>query len=177
VTKRESGMSGKLKIVFVAGVLVANSAFAAGGGGSAPSYTPSPEKQVDVKAEYRAGLEAIDAKDFKGAIKHLKVVAEAAPKSADVQNYLGYSYRKSGDSKAALKYYLKALKIMPTHAGANEYLGELYLEQKNLPKAEERMAALTACCATTPQAKQLMDALAEYKAGGTFTAKPPMLSY
>jgi Flp pilus assembly protein TadD len=170
-------MSAKLKLGVVAGMMLASAALAAGGGGSAPSYTPAPEKQVDVKAEYRAGLQAIEAKDFKAAIKHLKIVSGAAPKSADVQNYLGYSYRKSGDSKAALKYYMKALKIMPTHAGANEYLGELYLEQKDLPKAEERMAALTACCATSPQAKQLMDALTEYKAGGTFTAKPPMLSY
>jgi tetratricopeptide (TPR) repeat protein len=171
-------MSLNVKLMFAVGACgFAAAALASGGGGSAPSFTPPPERQIDVKAEYRAGLEAIDAKNFKAAIGHLKTVASAAPKSADVQNYLGYSYRKNGDAKAALKYYLKALKIMPTHAGANEYLGELYLEQKDLPKAEERMAVLTACCATTPQAKQLMDALTEYKAGGAFTARPPMLSY
>jgi tetratricopeptide (TPR) repeat protein len=164
-------------LIGASGLLAAGLAFAAGGGGSAPSFTPPPERQIDVKAEYRAGLEAIDAKDFKAAIKHLKLVSSAAPKSADVQNYLGYSYRKSGDSKAALKYYMKALKIMPTHAGANEYLGELYLEMKDVPKAEERMAVLTSCCKETPQAKQLLDAMTEYKAGGNFTAKPPMLSY
>ncbi len=169
----------QMKLVLGMGVMMLTGlAFAAGGGGSggsAPSFTPSP--QIDVRAEYKSGLDAIGAMDYKGAIKHLKNVVGAVPKFADANNYLGYSYRKAGDKKAALKYYMKALKIEPNHAGANEYLGELYLEQKDLPKAEERMAVLTACCANTSQAKQLMDALTEYKAGGTFNAKPPVLSY
>ncbi len=160
-------------------VAVSTLAFAAGGGGggggSMPSASSAP--QMDPRAEYKSGLDAIGAANFKKAIKHMKNVIAAAPKFADAHNWLGYSYRKSGDSKAALKYYQKALKLEPTHAGANEYLGELYLEMKDVPKAEERMAVLTACCATTTQAKQLKDALTEYKAAGTFTAKPPMLTY
>ncbi len=146
-----------------------------GGGGSMPAASSAP--QVDPRAEYKSGLDAIGAANYKKAIMHLKNVAAAAPKFADAQNWLGYSYRKTGDSKTSLKYYQKALKLEPNHAGANEYLGELYLELKDMPKAEERMAVLTACCAATSQAKQLADAIAEYKAGGKFTAKPPMLTY
>lgn len=171
-------MSGTVKILASVAVLVHVSvAVAAGGGGSSPAPSFSPSPQIDVRAEYKSGLDAIGALDYKKAIRHLRLVVEAMPKFADAQNYLGYSYRKAGDKKAALKYYLKALKLDPKHAGANEYLAELYLEQKDLPKAEERMAVLNACCANSSQAKQLADALAEYKASGTFNPKPPVLSY
>jgi Flp pilus assembly protein TadD len=152
-------------------------ALAAGGGGSSSMPSEVSAKPIDLRAEYKSGLDAIAAANYKKGVKHMRTVVAATPKFADAHNWLGYSYRKSGDKKAALKSYLKALKLEPNHAGANEYLGELYLEQKDLPKAEERMAVLNACCANTPQAKQLMDALTEYKAGGTFTAKPPMMSY
>jgi Flp pilus assembly protein TadD len=166
-----------LMLTLVSGVLtVSNSAYSAGGGGgSMPSASAAP--QIDLRAEYKSGLDALGAQNYKKAIKHFRAVTGGAPKLADAHNWLGYSYRKSGDTKAALKSYLKALKLEPNHAGANEYLGELYLEQKDLPKAEERMAVLNSCCAATSQAKQLADAMAEYKAGGTFTAKAPLLSY
>ena len=43
-------------------------------------------------------------------------------------------------------FYTKALEIKPRHLGANEYLGELYLEQGELEKAEERLAVLDKAC-------------------------------
>jgi Flp pilus assembly protein TadD len=168
-----------LMACLVAGALAltvpATAAGGGGGGGSMPSAPSGP--QVDLRGEYKSGLEALGVQNYKKAIKHFRTVTGGAPKLADAHNWLGYSYRKSGDKKAALKSYLKALKLEPNHAGANEYLGELYLEQKDLPKAEERMAVLNSCCAATSQAKQLADALTEYKSGGTFTAKAPLLSY
>lgn len=158
---------------------VSATAMASGGGGggswSAPASVAEPP--VDLTAEWRAGVDALKAQDYKAAIKHLRLVAREKGKDADAQNYLGYAYRKSGDSKQAMKYYGKALALNPNHPGANEYLGELYLEMKDVAKADERLAVLNACCAASPVTQQLADAIAEFKSKGNFVAKPPMLSY
>ena len=47
-----------------------------------------------------------------------------------------------GDKAKAMTYYTKALNLEPNHLGANEYMGELYLELNDLAKAEERLADL-----------------------------------
>jgi tetratricopeptide (TPR) repeat protein len=44
-------------------------------------------------------------------------------------------------------YYAQALKIDPDHKGANEYLGELYLEIGAIDKAKRQLARLDAICA------------------------------
>ena len=64
----------------------------------------------------------------------------------------------------ALEYYEKALKLKPNHVGANEYLGELYLEMKNLPKAEERLAVLAKACNGCEEQKELEEKIADFKA-------------
>ena len=47
---------------------------------------------------------------------------------ADVYNLLGFSLRKSGDTKTAMTFYQKALEFDPDHKGALEYSGELYVQ-------------------------------------------------
>jgi tetratricopeptide (TPR) repeat protein len=46
----------------------------------------------------------------------------------------------------ALDYYQQALAIEPDHRGANEYLGELYLQTGQPEKAEERLKVLDEEC-------------------------------
>ena len=46
----------------------------------------------------------------------------------------------------ALDAYQKALAIDPEHLGANEYLGELYLQTGDLAKAKERLETLDDVC-------------------------------
>ena len=87
----------------------------------------------------------IDAKDWPNAIADLKALAETT-QSADVFNLLGFSLRKSGDFPQALTYYTKALDLDPNYKGAHEYLGELYLETKDLAKANEQLAILEGLC-------------------------------
>jgi len=65
---------------------------------------------------------------------------------ADAYNLLGFSHRKLGDVEAALAHYGKALALEPKHRGANEYLGELYLELGQLDKARERLKVLDGAC-------------------------------
>lgn len=89
----------------------------------------------------------IAAEDYKGALAELRDLAEDN-QQADVYNLLGFTLRKTGDYQTALTYYTKALDLDPGHLGAHEYLGELYVETGNLPKAKEQLAVLTQLCPT-----------------------------
>jgi hypothetical protein len=44
---------------------------------------------------------------------------------------------------------------MPKHLGANEYLGELYVELGQMDKAKERLAVLAAACGNCAQEQDL----------------------
>jgi len=42
-------------------------------------------------------------------------------RSADIQSYLGFAYRKSGQLEPAFRNYKKALALNPRHRSAHEY--------------------------------------------------------
>jgi len=65
--------------------------------------------------------------------------------NADILNDYGFSLRKQKQYEKAEKYYLEALRIDPNHKGANEYLGELYLETKRPAEANKRLEVLKTC--------------------------------
>jgi tetratricopeptide (TPR) repeat protein len=96
--------------------------------------------------DYSRGVQALEAKDWRGAIRLLSSVALRDTRNADVQNYLAYAYRNAGELPLAFKHYSRALELNPRHRGAHEYLGEAYLMIGNLPKAEEHLAALKQIC-------------------------------
>ena len=128
---------------------------AAGGGGS-KAAPPDPN--------YTKARELIDAERYADAIPLLQKVVDAKPNSADAFNYLGYSHRKIGQIDAAMKYYNRALELQPRHLGANEYLGELYLELGELAKAEERLKVLDkACFFGCEEYSELKQAIKDYK--------------
>jgi hypothetical protein len=62
-----------------------------------------------------------------------------------------------------MTYYTKALNKEPNHLGANEYMGELYLEMNDLPKAEERLAVLKSACGDCDEYDDLEDEIDDYK--------------
>ena len=96
--------------------------------------------------DYAAGKKAIEMKDWNAAIKSLSSAALRDTRNADLQNYLGYAYRNSGQMELAFKHYGRALQFNPRHRGAHEYLGEAYLLVNNLAKAEEHLVALQKIC-------------------------------
>jgi len=87
----------------------------------------------------------IKAKDFQAALAELKILADTH-QHADVYSLMGFSLRKTGDYSTALTFYKKALDFDADHKGAHEYLGELYVETGNLPKAREQLAVLMKLC-------------------------------
>lgn len=109
------------------------------------SESPAPAA-AKTDPDYTAGKKAINARDWPRAIAALNAAAQRDGNNADIQNLLGYAQRNSGHLDVALKHYDKALALNPRHRGAREYLGELYLMQNNLAKAEEQRAALDKLC-------------------------------
>ena len=125
--------------------LAATPCFAAGSGGSSStdttSTTPGPSS-----GDYQTAKKKIDAGDYKGAIPILENLVKSSPRNADALSELGFCYRHLGQKEKALAYYNKALSVEPKHLGANEYMGELYLQMGMLPKAKERLAVLSDAC-------------------------------
>lgn len=132
----KTGMAGLLSLGLLFG---ANAAFAMGGG----SDSGAPVKQ---KSTYAMAVEKVKARNFVSAIPMLRDVVSKEPSNADALNYLGFSYRETGDLKSAMTYYRRALAVDPNHKGANEYLGELYVRMGDLPKAEAQLAKLDRLC-------------------------------
>ena len=84
-------------------------------------------------------------KNYLKAYDILKEANKIEPNNPDVLNYLGFTLRKTGDLKNAEIFYLEGLKMDATHAGINEYLGELYLETNRIELAKERLEAIKGC--------------------------------
>jgi len=101
---------------------------------------------VALDPDYAAGKKAIEAKNWNAAIKPLSSAALRNPDNADIQNYLGYAYRKAGKLDLAFKHYNRALALNPRHRGAHEYVGEAYLSKGDLKSAQKHLAALREIC-------------------------------
>lgn len=93
---------------------------------------------------YAVGL--INAERFEDALLALDRAQFAIGPHPDILTYRGFASRKLGRYDAALEYYAEALALDPNHIGANEYLGELYLEMGRLEDAERQLARLDALC-------------------------------
>ena len=88
----------------------------------------------------------IENEQYQQAIDALGEALEKEAEDADLLNLYAFSNRKLERFDVALDYYTRALEIEPRHRGANEYLGELYLQLGDLEKAEERLAVLDKAC-------------------------------
>ena len=130
---------------------------------AAPADEESDEQQIE--PEYAAGKTAIEARDWPAAIRLLSSAALRDTRNADIQNYLGFAYRSTGELSLAFNHYNRALLLNPRHRGAHEYLGEAYLMIGNAGKAEEHLAALEKICLLAcEEFGQLQRKLAEYRA-------------
>jgi len=114
--------------------------------------------------DYAAGKAAIDVKNWEAAIRSLSSAALRDTRNADIQNYLGYAYRHTGQLELAFKHYRRALELNPRHRGAHEYVGEAYLMISDLAKAEEHLAALQRICLIPcEEYEDLKNAVATYR--------------
>jgi Flp pilus assembly protein TadD len=109
---------------------------------------------------------AIAAKSWSVALRELDAAAREEPRNADIQNLLGYTYRKRAtpDLQKAFEHYEAALRLQPTHRGAHEYIGEAYLMDNKPAEAEKHLAQLQQICGTGCEEYQdLSKSIAAYK--------------
>ena len=133
-------------------------------GGSSSGSSSSSNSSTSVSSMYQQASAKVDATDYRGAMVILDKIIAKDPRNPDALNLMGFCDRKLGNTDEALEYYNKALAIRPNHVGANEYLGELYLELKNLPKAEERLKVLAKACNGCEEQQELKEKIEKYKA-------------
>jgi tetratricopeptide (TPR) repeat protein len=96
--------------------------------------------------DFKAGKKALGAEDWNGAIAALELAALREPLNADIQNYIGYAYRRLRQLGPAIGHYQQALMLNPRHRSAHEHLGEAYLVLGESAKAEQLLAALENLC-------------------------------
>ncbi|MDQ5848893.1 MAG: tetratricopeptide repeat protein [Pseudomonadota bacterium] len=125
---------------------------------------PGDGDEPDSDPDFTQGRAAVEVKDWASAIRLLSSAALRDTRNAEIQNYLGYAHRNSGDLPAAFKHYARALQLNPRHRGAHEYLGEAYLMIGNVHKAEEHLSALKSICLLPCREHgELEKKLAEYR--------------
>ncbi len=127
----------KAILIFVLGVLMSWSSFAADTGPT----TPAP-----VDREMQTARAQIAKKDWPAAVATLEPYTKANAKSADGFNLLGYSYRNLKRYDESLVAYKQALTLDPKHKGAHEYIGIAYIQMGQPAKAREHLAALDKIC-------------------------------
>jgi Flp pilus assembly protein TadD len=117
-------------------------------------------------ADYKAGKQAVERKDWAAAVASFRKVVAAEPNNADGYNMLGFSLRWMGKMDEAFAAYDRALSIDPKHRGALEYSGVAYLKAGQPAKAEEQLARLEKIGAkSSEEYRDLARAIADYTGG------------
>ena len=143
-------------------LLFSTSIFAA----STESTDTSASASDQVNKLYDKAYDLVYAEKFDKSLKLLKKIAkrdDLGEMKADVYNLLGFSYRKNDnpDLDKAFESYKIALEANPEHAGAHEYLGELYLKMGDKFMAEKMLAKLETIAGTSSdEYKKLKRAIA-----------------
>jgi tetratricopeptide (TPR) repeat protein len=123
--------------------LVANPGGGSGGspGGNSPSMS-APD--YDPAAEYRKGIEALQAQRYQEAKKAFEHVLAVAPRDANTNYLAGLASAGLNDLKGSRKYYERAVKADKDLVGAVRELGVTYAKLGEADKAASQLAALKA---------------------------------
>tara|TARA_Y100001935_G_C16879187_1_gene301698 strand:- start:80 stop:526 length:447 start_codon:yes stop_codon:yes gene_type:complete len=81
--------------------------------------------------EYKSAVKLIKKKKYDNAIEKLMELVDVSSEDftkADVLNEIGFAFRKSNDFDNASTFYQLALSADPSHLGALEYQGEMYVD-------------------------------------------------
>lgn len=97
-------------------------------------------------AHYLAAVGKINSGDYDSALVLLNESAQMFGPHPDILTYQGFVNRKLGNYAEALSFYTTALAIEPEHRGANEYLGEYYVETGQMTLAKIQLKKLEDIC-------------------------------
>ena len=96
---------------------------------------------------YQQGRALAKAGEYDWALTVLAAVSNQ--NDPRVLNYIGYSYRKSGQIDKGISYYQKALAIDPNYVLVREYLGEGYVAAGRVDLAKLQLTEIANRCGTT----------------------------
>ncbi len=149
-----------------------------GGGGGGASMPSTSAPQYDPVEEYRKGVDAYQAKDYKKAATAFGRVVSVVPNHAPAQYLLGASLIGQGNFKKARKPLEAAVKADPNLLEAQRDLGIAYGKLGDAAKAavqlEKLQALKTGCAGICAQAAQI-DAALEAVNGASAGAPPQAL--
>jgi Flp pilus assembly protein TadD len=101
---------------------------------------------AQLNPDFAAGKKALVTEDWNAAIRALKLAALRDPRNADIENYIGYAYRRLHQLGPAMQHYQYSLLLNRRHRSAHEHLGELYLVLGAPAKAEQELTTLEEIC-------------------------------
>ncbi len=115
---------------------------------TAALYTPVPVTFTvqDGDAAYLDAVRLINIGQYDDALVQLRDAQSVFGPHPDVLTYIGFANRKAGNYDQAIRFYSAALELQPEHVGANEYLGEYYVELGDMDAAYAQLAKLETVC-------------------------------
>ena len=115
---------------------------------SASLYAPVPVTFTvqDGDAAYLDAVRLINIGQYDAALDQLTDAQAVFGPHPDVLTYIGFANRKAGNYTQAISFYSAALELQPDHVGANEYLGEYYVELGDMEGAYAQLAKLEEIC-------------------------------
>lgn len=124
---------------------------------------PPPQVIQKTNRTYAEAKALVKSKKFDKAVVMLEELLndKKNANNPDILNDYAFSLRNLKQFDKAEKFYLAALKIDPKHIGANEYLGELYLQTKRPEQAKKILEILKNC--NCEEYKELKEKVEKYK--------------
>ena len=115
----------------------------------------------DLGPAYLAAVKLAQDAKYDAAITTFNALNK--PDDPRVLNWIGFSLRKMGKVDEAMPYYEKALSKAPDFTPAHEYLGEAYVQMRNLDKAKDQLAQIEKLCGnkTCEEFKDLSEAISK----------------
>jgi tetratricopeptide (TPR) repeat protein len=153
-------------VLFGGALILTAPAVVASGMGGAPRGNTMPSESAprfDATVEFKKGVEALKAEQYKDAETAFNHVLEVAPRDANANFMAGLAQAGLGNLKDARRYYEKAVKYNDNLILAHLELGTTLVKLGETDKAKAQLEDLkkraTACADTCPQAADLRAAV------------------
>lgn len=115
-------------LVLTAACLAAPLAYADGGGGGGSMSPPPSSSREDPQIAYQAGIQALQAQNYRDAIRNLRVARRGAPSDGAVNYALGLAYIGNNDTDDAREAFERAGRADNAPAGTRLQLGLVYIQ-------------------------------------------------